>query len=249
MKTHKLIFLFVALAFISIIFPIYTNVSGINPTKKASSGFPLNNLTIADDALLENTLKTNSFEGKIELIEKKQFDTITYILTIKKNFIRLDELKQNKKIDKSLLFNLVNNTIFALQHDKKMYIDLPVHVFQSSQSNKVKVLKTTNSKLISGLKCFQWRVKNIPDNTEITYWVSGNQFGFYDKFLKLWNKTDKCYQYFLSIPEINGTIPVQQVERTLLRDIRATITINKITPQAVDTNLLTIPRNYKLFIN
>lgn len=249
MNRHKLLFLIITLVIGIGIFSIYTNVSGINQVNKVDKVNSSDNFDITEVSISENNLKTKSFEGKIELIEKKQFDTVTYILTVRKNLIRLDELKPNKKIDNSLLFNLIDNSVFALQHDKKMYINVPARTFQASSSDKIKVLKTNNTKNISGLKCYQWRVKNTSENTEITYWVSGNQYDFYNKFLKLWNKTDKCYQYYLTIPEATGTLPLQQVERTLLRDIRTTITINKIIPQKVDSNFLLIPKNYSLFTN
>lgn len=112
-----------------------------------------------------------------------------------------------------------------------------------------KIIKTNNVKNILGYKCTQWRVRNDVKNTEITFWVTGKKFNFYQRFLKLWNKTDNCYQYFLNIPEVEGYIPVQQIERTLLRDVKSSILVNKISDQKIDTTLFNIPKDYSLFAN
>jgi hypothetical protein len=196
---------------------------------------------------MEDLTKFSNFEGTIEIIEKKPFDTLEYTLTIRKNLIKLDKIEEKVQNQQSLLFNLEDNSITAIHHDKKMFINVPVQAYQPIKNENLKVIKTQNFKIISGFKCYQWRVKNINENTEITYWVAGNGFGFYNKFLKLWNKTDKCHQYFLTIPEASGNIPIQQIERTLLRDVKSTIIIHKIIPHKIDSMSLTVPASYHLF--
>jgi hypothetical protein len=248
MKDRTLIVIALVLVFVSSVVFVFTKVSGINKLKKINTSTTLLKIN-PDESLFEDHRKNSTFEGVIEIIKKTQFDTISYSLTVKNNLVRLDPSPSEKNTTESLLFDLNKNTIVALHHDKKMYMIVPVQNNFTTEHENIKINKTHNFKYISGVKCYQWRVKNLTENTEITYWVAGNQFGFYQNFLRLWNKSDKCYKYFLAIPEVYGSIPVQQIERTLLRDTRTTVFINNISSQKVDSSSVRIPDDYTLFTN
>ncbi|MBI5540037.1 MAG: DUF4412 domain-containing protein [Bacteroidia bacterium] len=192
---------------------------------------------------------SKSFEGIIELLERSSFDTVSYQLTIKQNSVKLDKNIKNGKPEESLLFDLEKETITALHHYKKMYCNIPVNNYNKVSTNEYKIIKSNNTKIISGFNCQQWRVKNHTENTEITFWVTGKKYYFYQKFVQLWNKTDNCYQYFLTIPDANGFMPIQQIERTLLRDIKSSITVSKIINQTIDNSNFEIPKTYMLYSN
>ena len=226
---------------------VYNSVTGEN--KKTEISTPVIEFKTDQSIFTKEYNDKNGFEGIVEVIEKRPYDTATYHLTVKNQFVKLNKIKNGQSTDECLIFNLKESSIVALHHNKKMYLDIPVKPFQNVSEDSVKIIRTNNTKIISGLKCTQCRIKNYSENTEITYWVAGNDFYFYNRFLKLWNKTDKCYKYFLSLPDSGGSIPLQQVERTLLRDIKSTVMIHKIQPQVISSSEFEIPSDYILTNN
>ncbi len=229
-------------------FVLLTNVSGLN--KEVKEKFKAEKKFDTKKSIFLNIERnTESFEGIIELMEKRSYDTVSFQLTIKKNIVKLDNHIFNGKPQESLIFDLDKETITALHHNKKMYCSIPVASYNQNSTADYKIIKTNSTKIISGFKCNQWRVKNNIKNTEITFWVTGKKFDFYQKFIQLWNKTDNCYQYFLTIPEANGYMPMQQIERTLLRDIKYSIIVSKIEEKSIDSSQFEIPKTYTLYSN
>ena len=245
-KQYLIIFSLVTFTAVAFIL-IFNSVTGENN----NANVPTSTLVINQNKSMfeENFSNKNGFEGIVEIIEKRPYDTLMYVLIVKGNFVKLNKIREGVASDESMIFNLENNTITALQQNRKMYTVVPVKLFQNISDDSVKLIKTKNTKEISGLKCTQWRIKNFKDNTEITYWVAGKEFYFYNQLLKLWNKTDKCYKYFLSFPETTGSLPLQQVERTLLRDIKSSVFVNKVSYKQIDPKEFEIPNDYTLISN
>ena len=46
-----------------------------------------------------------------------------------------------------------------------------------------------------GYKCYQWRVKNLEENTEISYWVAEDNFMFFEELEILGKKFENVYTY------------------------------------------------------
>ena len=228
MRTRTYIIIIITAIFAITGLFLLTNVSGLN--KEISDSFNLvNKFDSKKSIFLNNTRDSDSFEGVIEIMEKRSYDTISFLLTIKQNIVKLDKNIKNGKPEESLIFDLDKETITALHHNKKMFCSVPVSNYNKNYSSDFKIKKTNNKKKIAGYSCNQWRVKNSREDTEITFWVVGKRFNFYQKFIQLWNKTDNCYQYFLTIPEADGYMPMQQVERTLLRDVKYSIIVEQIS--------------------
>ncbi len=246
MKFRNFILITLSAITIFTVFFFLNKVVGKNPKKIESTRTIIN--FAPNESIFYNDNKTSpEFEGILELIQKNLYDTISYRLYVKKNIVKLDKSNKKFKVEESLLFDLKNETITALNHSKKLYYNLPKLPYNSGSMSNYRIIKTNNTKNIIGYKCAQWRVRNDAKNTEITFWVTGKKYNFYQRFLKLWNKTENCYQFFLNIPEVEGYIPIQQVERTLLRDVKSTITITKIAEQKVDSTLFNVPKDYSLF--
>lgn len=248
MKIRNLILITITATIIISIFIFLHKVLGEN-SEKAKSVILSNNFD-RNESIFSGIYNTSGdFEGTIDLIQKNLYDTISFSLTVYKNKVKLDKSILKNKSDETLIFDLQNEVITALNNNKKLYYNLPKQPYVNNSKLNFKIIKTNNVKSIIGYKCTQWRVKNDLKNTEITFWVTGKKYDFYHRFLKLWNKTENCYQYFLNIPEVEGYMPIQQVERTLLRDVKSTITISKISEHKVDTTLFNVPDTYSLFSN
>ncbi|MCX7862289.1 MAG: DUF4412 domain-containing protein [Bacteroidales bacterium] len=191
---------------------------------------------------------TNDFSGIIQFIEKSLFDTVTYEMYVYKNFVKIDKYRKNEKFE-SLIIDLLEKKMHVLNHNKKLFSTITVNEEKSTFDSTFKVIKTENEKTILGKKCKQWRVKNIKENTEITYWVDSSNYGFYYYLIKVWNSTTKPNKYFQLISNSFGTMPLEIIERNTLRDIKCSYSATKVEYCNIDSSIFTIPSNYTLFSN
>jgi len=193
---------------------------------------------------------SKSFEGIIFFSMEMFSDTLYYTYYVKDKLVRMDEYNRCKtcKIPENyILYNLEKKTIIAVNPQRKMYLNLPVNEYYENKSNldDYTILKTNNSKKIFGYKCYQWRVRNKKQNTEIAYWVAKDNFDFFVDFLRLWNRSEKHASYFLKIPDSQGYFPMLSEERTILREQKMTLRVISIQKKPLDKSLFIIPKDYK----
>lgn len=192
----------------------------------------------------------NQFEGSINLIKKTFSDTTFYVYYVKGQKIRIDIIEKSvssNSIDNYLLFDLEKKSIVAISPTRKLYIPLQTGKYKKAEDKNFVIIKSNNQKVVTGYKCYQWRVKNVEMNTEMTYWVAAENFTFFEELLKLWNRTEKHAIFYLQIPEINGFFPIESVERTLLRDEKMKLLVTGIKKNKIDDNLFKIPPDYKSY--
>lgn len=190
----------------------------------------------------------NNFEGVIHLVQESVEDTSYFTYWVKDEIVRLDIIDKGKKSsDNYILFDLKNNVITAIKPSRKMFINVPVKPYVDNKDQNFQIIKSKNCKKIQGYKCYQWRVKNIAQNTEVSYWVARDNFTFFEDFLKLWNRSEKHVAYFLQMPEAFGYFPMLSEERTILRDQKMTLRVVEITKQKLDTTLFLVPQGFKSY--
>ncbi|MCX7986783.1 MAG: DUF4412 domain-containing protein [Bacteroidales bacterium] len=197
---------------------------------------------------LSTRLWASGFEGSITWIKQSPYDTTFYTYYISNDRIRIEEKDNKKNIRHVYLININKEEVFIIDPAKKMYTKLKKSTSRSKDANHFIVKKTNNYKIIKGVKCYQWRVKNVHRNCEITYWVAQKNFDFFDKMVKVLNNTDKGWEYFNSIPHSSGYFPMLYEERTLLRDKRMQTSVIKIEQHRIDSSIFQIPKDYILFI-
>lgn len=243
---HTFVFIIPTLTFIVLI----TNcnpVTGYNKESKIDSA-PKTELAAFSIRKDVPPVYTNTFNGKIQLIEKNLFDTITYNLYVLNEKVRID--KVHSKINKeSIIINLVSKEIIMLNHKKQLFAYQPYVEQKIEIDSFFKIIKTENEKSILGMKCKLWRVKNTKENTEISYWVSSNNFGFYYYLTKIWNSNFKVNKYFQIVPNSFGYMPIEITERNLLRDIKSVFIVSQISVDSPDSSLFMIPSSYAQFTN
>jgi hypothetical protein len=111
------------------------------------------------------------------------------------------------------------------------------------------VTKGTNTKTVQGIKCNEYIVKNVEENTVITYWVAADKFKFFVPVVKLWNRKDKQSVYFNQITGLpEGSMPLLSEEKQLSDGKALTrlevVKINKTVP---DDSNLKVPADYNKF--
>ncbi len=187
------------------------------------------------------------FEGEIKIIRKTFSDTIYFNCFIKNELLRLDELNKNKNAIRTLIVNLKMNTIIVFAYQKKLYKKLNPDTYINIEDENFEIKKTENFREIHAYDCYQIRVKNKVEETEITYWVAPNFYSHIFRVLKLLNKQKKEPNYFLQIPEIKGGFPFLVVERNLIRTERSRIEISEIIKKKLPKTIFEVPKDYKYF--
>ena len=194
-----------------------------------------------------NNLET--FEGRIELVQESHYEKSYFTYFVKDNHVRIDQFDNEHQLNQSYIIHIKEEEVFVLSPTKKLYTKLALSEKEKQLSNNFKIIKTENSRLINGFNCYQWRVKNTERNTETAYWVSQNNFYFFENLIKLLNRTDKTFEFFEIIPDTQGFFPMLCVERTLLRKEKLRTYVLTINNEKLDESRFQIPSNYELIIN
>ena len=208
------------------------------------------NSKLNEEQARENNGKSKQFEGKIKFVQETLEDTLYYTYYIKGDYVRLDVLDECKGCtvtDNYMIFNLGANSITAVKPSRKMYISVPPKPYVDNKDQNFQIVKSKNNKKIQGYKCYQWRVKNKEQNTEVSFWVAQDNFNFFENFLRLWNRSEKHAVYFLQIPETDGFFPMLSEERTTLREQKMTLRVIEIIKQNLDPTIFTIPKDFKSY--
>ncbi len=186
----------------------------------------------------------NSFEGSINIVEKNCYNTFYYTYKVKNQNVRIDEFNKENKLLKSLLIDTDKETVFVLDSKNKAYANIKVKSVNNDLHNYM-VIKSSNNRMVNGFKCYQWRVKNTKKNTEIAFWVTSNDLYFFEKLVKILNRTNENFMFFSRISESYGFFPMLTVERTLLRKEKNRIEVVKIKPENINNSVFIIPSDYK----
>lgn len=198
-------------------------------------------------ALLSIFAYSQKFEGRIDVVKKTLSDTMFYSYTIKNNFIRIDEYDKYKRLQKYFIINLKDNTITALNPNQKLYAKLDVQNLKKNSNSEFEIINTGIYKYINGYKCYQWRVRNQSQNTEITYWIANDKFEFFTPMAGISAQIEDSFLTYMSLPTntMKGEMPMLIESKTLLRVDKATYTVINISKSYVDASIFTIPNFYQ----
>lgn len=189
-------------------------------------------------------IEENSFEGSINIVKKNPYSTLFYTYRVKGSNVRVDEYDISKKLLKSLLINIEDESIVVLNVHNKEYVNIEIKSIDYNLENYF-VIKTENHRVVNGYKCYQWRVKNRKKNTEIAFWVINNDFYFYRELVSLLNRTNKDFEFFSRIYETEGFFPMLTVERTLLRKEKKRTEVLRIKNEKINKSVFEIPAGYE----
>lgn len=202
------------------------------------------NITFAILSLSFTNLLSAEFEGKITMVKETCFDTLYYTYFISKNNVRIEESNARKTITGIYLVNMEKEEVFFIHPSKSIYTKLRKQVSAETNGN-FEIRKTENYKLVNGVKCFQWRVRNKTKNTEFAYWVTQNDFEFFDKMVSVLNQHTLRWEFFNQIPNTKGFFPMLSEERTLVRDQKMRTAVLQIKRKTLDDTIFNIPSAYR----
>jgi len=195
------------------------------------------------------TLKAEHFEGFIKFHQYKANDTLILTYSIKGQKIRINKHDKDGITIQCLLVNIEKDKVTALHPQRNLYRPLNLNHKKEQRAEEkedYKIIRHGNYKNINGVKCYQWRVRNRKNNSEIAYWVTKNNFDFFTEVFDLLKSTNRIYHFFTEIPGNEGFFPMLSVERTLLRNERQRIAVVKIKQKPMHDQLFHIPDNYRM---
>ena len=189
-----------------------------------------------------------TFEGEIIFTKATLKDTGYYAYKIKGDKLRIEELDEQQKMINYMLVDVSESKVHAINPKRKLYVEMSTHsMLNFHDTTEFIIYKTENYKRIKGYKCFQWRVRNKKQDTEVAYWVCNDFLVSFADFLKLLNRDENSSLYFLHIPDTDGFLPLLAVERSVLREWRSSLEVKKIEKKKLAAALFEIPSNYKMF--
>jgi Domain of unknown function (DUF4412) len=190
-----------------------------------------------------------SYEGSIEFRMETNKDTTTNIYYVKGNNIKLDQIgKKSGKVEGSFVFDIGANQVKFVNPVRKVWGE---HKSETSATIKgtCVVTKGTNTKVVQGQKCTDYVVKNIEENTVVTYWITAGKYDFFMPLVKLWNRKDKQSIYFNQIKDLpKGAMPLLSEEKQISDGkLISKLEVSKLGKGTVDASKLSIPADYKKF--
>lgn len=190
------------------------------------------------------------FEGEVDYVKTSYSDTLYYVYTIKDDYIRIDEYDKYKRATSSYIVNLQDQSVMVIHPGKRLYTTLEKFPVQKDSAQNMEVVYTGNYKYINGYKCSQWRVKNYDENTEITYWMAGDNFNFYAPMSQLAMSFDHHFLFYHALPErtMQGLMPMMIEDKTLLRSHKSTSRVIGIRSHPVDPSVFSLSE-YQRFEN
>jgi hypothetical protein len=192
--------------------------------------------------------RAQAFEGKITFVRETEYETSYFTYFVKDHKIRIDEMDKSKKLVRYMIINTQDNQAFIINPGQKIYIPYSTIQQNNLPEDDFEIIKSENTKKIQNYVCTQWRVRNKTLNTEVTYWVAQDNFYFFENLLKVLRKSDNCSAYFLKIPGIKGFLPMEYVDRSLLRVKRVSFLAISLENKHLKDNIFRIPENYTSFM-
>jgi len=199
-------------------------------------------------ALLGITYFAQSFTGSIDFKYYTVRDTTLNTYWVKDKKIKLDQYaKKNNAIEGSFIFNLEDKTIKFVNPKRKVWGDQKSEI-PPVLKGKCDVSKG-KGKTINGIKCNEYIVKNVEENTIITYYITTDHYDFFVPMMELWNRKDKQSIYFGKIKGLSkGSMPVLSEERSVTDNrFISKLEITKLNKTTVDDSKLAVPEDYKKF--
>jgi hypothetical protein len=198
--------------------------------------------------LIFHKFATAGFEGNITFVKQTIYDTTYSVYSVKNNLVRIDQHNARHQIVQTMIVDIQNENIVALCPTLKLYTKLRKNANNHIVTSEFQATKTKNYKYIDGYKCFQWLVRNRRINSEVSFWVVESDFDFFKSVATLLGKTEdysSFCSYYDQIPKTNGFFPIMIVERTLVRDEKMRVSVQRINRCRVDEKTFKIPRDYK----
>lgn len=195
------------------------------------------------------TLFAQDFEGIIEFRRINYYDTTNYTYHVSSNQVKIDEYNKDGKITGTMLINLETKQVLAVNHDRKLYMNIESKPSIKDLSNS-KIEKTQQTKKILGYNCVKWTVDNPDYKSKAEYWlIEEANYSFFKRLLTALNRKDKIALYFMQFPGNEGFFSIIGEEKGYDGKLRARLESKKIIQKKISASTFNIPAGYTEFKN
>jgi hypothetical protein len=206
-------------------------------------------LLVVSAFILAGGMSAQGFNGSIDFKYSTLKDTTNNTYFVKDNLVKLDQYnRKTGNIEGSFIFDTETKSIKFVNPKRKVWGE---HKSETPPiiKGKCEVTKGTSTKIVQGIKCNEYTVKNTEENTVITYWVAADKFSFFLPVIRLWNRKDKQSVYFNQIAGLpEGSMPLLSEEKQLSDGKALTrLEVVKINKQVPDESNLKVPADYNKF--
>ena len=185
------------------------------------------------------------FEGLI-YFEKVEDEKSTYFrYYIKGDKIRIEDVNEEGNLNGILLIDMSEVSLKMLSCTAQMYIDVPLS--PESESPKVKVEKTRETKMIAGKECIKYHVINKETFSNFDFWVNKDNYPFFTPMLRMLNREDAIAKAWVSSSIGHDFFPFEGVEYNSTGKEKTRLEVKEIKEMQLDDELFVIPANYSLF--
>jgi len=207
-------------------------------------------LTILSVFIIATTaLFAQDFEGIVEFRRINYYDTTNYTYHISPKQVKIDEYNDDGKIMGTMLVNLETKKVLAINHARKLYMNIESKPSVKDLSNS-KIVKTQQTKKVLGYNCVKWTVDNPDYKSKAEYWVvKESDFSFFKRLLTALNRKDKVALYFMQIPQNAGFFPIIGEEKGHDGKLRARLETKKVIQKKISSSTFDIPAGYEEFKN
>ncbi|MCK5823748.1 MAG: DUF4412 domain-containing protein [Bacteroidales bacterium] len=189
----------------------------------------------------------DSFEGQISFRKITKHDTTYFSYIVKNELVRVDEYNKHGNILNSLIVNTNDTSLIAISAINKMYMYMPVSLFQPFSIENLRIRKTEETESFFNYSCKKWIVKNLDDNITVEYFVANDYFLFFVPFLKITNRSEKSALFFIQIPNNQNSFPMKSVEKDENGNELLTLEVIDILDESISDEQFEVPDNYILF--
>ena len=185
------------------------------------------------------------FEGVIKFDKVRRETTTKYAYYVSGSHIRVEDTGADGKVKGIMLIDTEKETSIAITPERKMY--MTARNKRPPAKINLDVNKTKNSKKLVNTTCTEWVTKNKDDGTEIRFWVGGDEFGFFTKFLKVMNRKDNFAKFFMAVPDNKGVFTFHAVEKDSEGKVKAELRVTSIEKKKVPMDMFKIPAGFVEF--
>lgn len=215
--------------------------------KKAGNTFLRLILIIFSFFLIHSSYAQSRFEGTLTyVIHTEQGQTQTMNYSMKGNKVRMDMNIPGVPVtmQPAIIFDNDTHMMYTVITQLKSYMEIPMDSL-ANKSNKYnedeKPVKTGQTKMIAGVKCVEWKVKN--DDEETTLWNAPNFgnfiFGKDNGFFGSGPTPDWAKEMTK-----NGFFPFQIISKDANGNVVMTMEVTHVDRKNLEASLFKVPSGY-----
>ncbi len=194
-----------------------------------------------------STFAQSGFEGTLTYViktEKGQKQTMEYSVKGKKVRMDMDIPGVPASMKPAIIFDNDTNTMYTVINQLKSYMAIPMDSLTDKSSkydNSEKPVKTGKTKMIAGVKCEEWKIKDNKEETilwnapHFGNFIFGRGSGFFGG--------DRPPEWASELIK-NGFFPFQIISKDPGGNVVMTMEVTHVDRKKLDASLFKVPSDY-----